>query len=187
MVTTRRAAQSQRAQLFKPETVGEIIEPSASSQRIAVGEFFFKVTCACKNSERFKHSLVMTSLLFGIPACLLLRQGTLFLGGLQTALTASSILYHATHNSAVRALDVLLVFVIGTVSTAQVLAIIATEALPLVHPFRFALATIAMLVAIESCPSLFWDGGAIKLEWHVGVHLLTTAGLTLVAAGYGIV
>ena len=187
MVTTRRAAQSQRAQLFKPETVGEIIEPSASSQRIAVGEFFFKVTCACKNSERFKHSLVMTSLLFGIPACLLLRQGTLFLGGLQTALTASSILYHATHNSAVRALDVLLVFVIGTVSTAQVMAIVATEALPLVHPFRFALATIAMLVAIESCPSLFWDGGAIKLEWHVGVHLLTSAGLTLVAAGYGIV
>ena len=122
-----------------------------------VMDFFFDVRCACNESQRFKHALVLTSLPFGIPAYLLLLQGTYFLGTCAAALTCTSVVYHSLHWPAVRAADVLLVWVIGCAGTAQGIAAIAEDAsYPAFLPFALALCGVAALFLINAVPAWFY-------------------------------
>jgi len=166
-----------RCQMKKKET------PSSHISRDAIVSFFFTVTCACNESKRFRHILVLSSLPFSVPAYLLLRQGTIFLGSLAAALTLTSIVYHATHRPWVRAFDVLLVWLVGMVGVAQGVTAIMTSPLPTYH-FKLALLAVGLLNLINTQRDLFWVGDVIQLQWHACLHLLTTLALFGIARGY---
>ena len=132
----------------------EELQPTAYD---TVMDFFFDVRCACNDSVRFKHALVLTSLPFGIPAYLLLLQGTYFLGTCAAAVMCTSIAYHSLHWPAVRAADVLLVWVIGCAGTVQGIAAIAEDAsYPGCLPFALALCGVAALFLINAVPAWFY-------------------------------
>ena len=132
----------------------EELQPTAYD---TVRDFFFDVRCACNDSVRFKHALVLTSLPFGIPAYLLLLQGTYFLGTCAAAVMCTSIAYHSLHWPAVRAADVLLVWVIGCAGTVQGIAAIAEDAsYPACLPFALALCGVAALFMINAVPAWFY-------------------------------
>ena len=132
----------------------EELQPTAYD---TVMDFFFDVRCACNDSVRFKHALVLTSLPFGIPAYLLLLQGTYFLGTCAAAVMCTSIAYHSLHWPAVRAADVLLVWVIGCAGTVQGIAAIAEDAsYPACLPFALALCGVAALFLINAVPAWFY-------------------------------
>ena len=132
----------------------EELQPTAYE---IVMDFFFDVRCACNDSLRFKHALVLTSLPFGVPAYLLLLQGTYFLGTCAAALTCTSVVYHSLHWPAVRAADVLLVWIIGCAGTVQGIAAIAEDAsYPAFLPFALALCGVAALFLINAVPAWFY-------------------------------
>jgi len=133
------------------------LQPPGRAAADIVMDFFFDVRCACNDSLRFKHALVLTSLPFGFPAYLLLLQGTYFLGTCAAALTCTSIVYHSLHWPAVRAVDVLLVWVIGCAGTVQGIVAIAEDAsYPAFLPFALALCGVAALFLINAVPAWFY-------------------------------
>ena len=135
----------------------EELQPAGRAAADIVMDFFFDVRCACNDSQRFKHALVLTSLPFGFPAYLLLLQGTYFLGTCAAALTCTSIVYHSLHWPAVRAVDVLLVWVIGCAGTVQGIVAIAEDAsYPAFLPFALALCGVAALFLINAVPAWFY-------------------------------
>lgn len=143
------------------------IRPAEDLQRTrseTVLAFFLEVRCACNDSLRLKHALVLTSLPFGIPAYLLLRQGTYFLGACAAALTCTSIAYHALHWPAIRAADVLLVWIIGGAGTVQALAALAEDAsYPASLPFVLALCGVLALFIINAVPAWFYAPRRVNL------------------------
>ena len=154
-----------------------------------VYDFFCTVRCACNESKRFKHLLVLSSLPFALPAYLLLRQGSYFLGTCTSALLITSIAYHSIHHGGIRAADVLLVYLIAIGGTAQAaVAIARTPAWSDRLPFILAMCGVFCIGYINSS-SLFYtpDGRLIALQWHVVIHLLTTASLVGFAVGFGLV
>ena len=146
------------------------IRPAEDLQRTrseTVLAFFLEVRCACNDSLRLKHALVLTSLPFGIPAYLLLRQGTYFLGACAAALTCTSIAYHALHWPAIRAADVLLVWVIGGAGTVQALAALAEDAsYPASLPFVLALCGVLALFIINAVPAWFYAPRRVNSPLH---------------------
>jgi len=184
MITVRSAA--------RPTAVCGVCNAPASTR---VYEFFCTVTCACNESPRSvlvgggKHLLVVTSLPFCMPAYLLLRQGTYFIGACAAALFVTSVVYHTIHKGWIRAPDVLLVWLIGGVGTVRAVMEIATApTAPSTLPLSIALGLVLclnLINALPCCHEPHRNGEVIKLQWHAVVHCITTACLTLFAVGFG--
>ena len=177
-----------RAVLSKDRREADAPRVEAQSGYEAATAFLFCVRCACKESKRFKHSLVFTAFPFALPATLLLLQGTYFLGACAVALTCTSILYHGFHWPAVRAADVLLAWLVGAAGCVQaIIAIVQNPTYPVVVPMVLSFGGVAGIFMINMMPSWFYEQNEpyIALPWHMCVHLLTTASLTGLAIGYG--
>ena len=151
--------------------------------------FFCTVLCACNTSKQCKHLLVLSATTFAFPAYLLLRQGSFFLGVSTTALLITSLIYHSIHKGWIRAADVLLVHVVAISGTTQAVIAFANASLWSERlPFLLAVFGVFGTICINTC-SFFYtpDGRLIALQWHVVLHLLTTASLVGVAVGFGLV
>ena len=150
-----------------------------------LSSFFLDVNCGCRESRRFGHCLCLTGATFAIPAALLLRQRSFLVGTLAAALTATTITYHATHRPRVRATDVLTLWLTAVVGIVQAIVGIVTRG---VNAYLvLALVTLALCQAVNLAPFTHdqKERKLILLPWHVALHGLCTASLTLLALGWG--
>lgn len=151
--------------------------------------FLCDVRCACNESKEYKHVLVFTSFFLTIPAFLLLQEGWYILGIGTLVLFVTSTIYHSIHKSWIRALDVIMVHIVG--GGAALYASIKTimspsSTTPL--PFCVALISFIAINIINLCPRWSHEhapcGLVIKLPYHACVHMLTAVVLTSLAIGF---
>jgi hypothetical protein len=159
---------------------------SASSTR-ALLNFFFTVTCACRDHDRCKRVLCVTSLPFFISGRELVRGQSYFVGGCSVALAITSVWYHFSHLPAVRAADVLVLWVTGI--TGFVLGMHGIWQHGVMLGFVAGLLGIAMLCSIFTCSYFYEDGdrhgkAVIKLPWHMFIHLIGAASLLCLASAF---
>ena len=144
-------------------------------------EFFFKVTCACRNHPRYRHTLCLTSLPFFVAAWRLIHGGIFFAGACTAALGSTSVLYHATHAPGVRAADVLVLWLTGAVGAVEALAGIWAYGANV--GLVIGLLGVLFLGVIFAAP-YFSTNGTIRLQWHMAVHLIAAFSLLCLAAGF---
>ena len=154
-------------------------------QRVDSARFLFAVSCACEQSQRFKHSLCFSSFGIAIGANSLLSNGDTCIGTLAAMLSLTSIAYHATHSPRVRGADVLLLVLVGLLGTTQNLLGMSKDGISLSG--CAGVACVCALCAIQTSP-IFYVGNThasnlIQLPWHVAVHMLAGVGLLLLSAG----
>jgi len=147
-------------------------------------EFFFTVACACLISPRYKRLLCLSSLFLAFGAQAVLAGGNYPLGVMSAVLSFSSIVYHATHEPSVRAVDILMLYSVGALGL--------TEALinSIKHGPNFGwIATpicVFALVVILVWP-IFHEHrqgiDVIQLQWHFMLHFFGGAGLYFIAMG----
>lgn len=145
---------------------------------------FFKCRCACEQSPRFSHCLCLSALTFLVPSALLLHQRNASLGGSALLLFFTSVSYHWTHSPTLRALDVGMVWLTGSLGLLQC----AAEFLYYGANtwFMLSLLGIVFVVMIDCVPACYarMNGlDVIALQWHVALHLLCAASLLFFAAG----
>ena len=146
-------------------------------------DFFFTVRCSCKLSRRYRNCLSVTGVTFFIPALLFLRQKSYLMGSLSAVLTATTVVYHSTHDSRLRAIDVSMVWLNGFTGLVQCLVGMARHG-PNVY-LVLVLLGVAALNTINLGARFEDRNGCIALQWHLAVHALTTLSLTCLALGWG--
>ena len=107
------------------------------------------------------------------------------MGTLAAVLTATTIVYHTTHDPRVRAADVLTLWLTAAVGTVQAIVGILTRG---VNAYLvLALVVIGLIGAVYILPFTHncKDRELILLPWHVALHFMCTAALTLLAFGWG--
>ncbi|KAL1521759.1 hypothetical protein AB1Y20_021413 [Prymnesium parvum] len=159
-------------------------DTSSSSLTSNAHDFFCKCQCACNYSARFSNCLCVSACTFMLPSAILLQQGNLPMGGCAFLLFLTSIAYHWTHNAKFRALDVLMVWLSGSLGMLQCIADIVFDG-PNVWLW-LALLGIALVAMIDSLPFFYTtinNLDIIALQWHVVLHLLCTASLLCLAFG----
>ena len=194
MVVTRNATARRAMEPTAPVEAAEahivLVERNAAGSTCthcqqAVRPFFFEVHCACKESKRFRHVLSITGMSFSCPAVLLLRQRSILLGMLASALTVSTIVYHSTHDPRAHAVDVLTLWVTAVVGVVQAIVGLVTKGANAC--VVLALVIIALINVINLAPFTHdaKERELILLPWHVMLHAMCTASLTLLALGWG--
>ena len=151
----------------------------------AVAEFLFTVSCACRVSHSHKHLLCCSSLPLVIAGQVHLVDGVNFIGLCTAALSITSIAYHATHSSTIRAADVLLLWVVGLTGTVQAMSGVMQHGAYV--GWVLALLCIFSLGVVCVSPACHVDRdmefSMITLPWHLAVHAIASAGLYLLAVG----
>lgn len=150
-------------------------------------DFFFTSTCACARSGKCKNSLCITSLLFFPAAQGLFNVGAFTIGAFTAALGVTSVVYHATHLSRVRASDILLLWSTGIFGVAHaVRGIWARGAVP---GFIVGLLGVFSLCVIFVSPRFKVDIGEgktmIPVQWHALVHIIAALSFQCLASGFG--
>ena len=105
------------------------------------------------------------------------------MGSFSAILTGTTVVYHATHSSRLRAADVFMVWLTGITGLIQCVAAIVRNG-PNIY-LILVLLGIASVNAINLCPGFQDRNGCIALQWHLAVHALTTVSLTCLALGDG--
>ena len=145
-------------------------------------DFLFKVRCACNQPSRCPNLLAITGIAFALPTALLWLRSNRTLSALTAALTATTLVYHATHNPWMRAADVLVLWTTGAVGLVQCVVCMVVDGPNAM--LAIAILLLAIINAINHLPVCLDESGRIELRWHVAVHVLTTAALSLVALGW---
>ena len=94
----------------------------------------------------------------------------------------TTIVYHATHNTWVRALDVSTLWIIGFTGLAQCINGIVMKGVNIY--FVIVLIIIVIVNIINIIPACHEKPGLIKLHWHVTIHLLASVSLSLLTLGW---
>ncbi len=149
-----------------------------------LADFFFTVTCACLISRRYKHLLCLSSLFIAFGAQAVLTGGNYILGVMSAFLSMSSIIYHVTHEPYVRAVDVFMLYAVGTLGLTEALINSINHG----PNFGWIAGPLCVFVlVIILIWSIFHEKrqgiNVIKLPWHFMLHFFGGAGLYFLAMG----
>lgn len=150
--------------------------------------FLCNVTCACNQSKKYKNILALTSLAFTVPTVLLLQEGWYILGTSTGILIITSTIYHTIHKSWIRAIDVILLNLIGGGTGAYIIIntiIQPSGTTPLI--FCITITCYIILNFINFAPCCSYEapcGSVIYLQYHAFVHIMSSILLSIVAVGF---
>ena len=159
----------------------KIVQPVVTAQGRAVVDFFFNVRCACKHSKRYCHCLSITGATFAIPTYYLFWKRLYMMCFFSSILTITTILYHYTHDSRIRAVDVFAGWLNGCFGLAQCLMGIVLDG-PNIY-LALVLLGIALSNVINMSSYFLDKNGCFALHWHAALHFLTAQSLTCLALG----
>lgn len=150
--------------------------------------FLCNVICDCNESKKYKNSLVLSSFVLVIPTFLLLKEGWFILGTNTGVLFITSTIYHSIHKSWIRAIDVIMVYIVGGGGGLYVWGMTAMYPSSAdVIPFYIALISFIALNFINLSSYCSYQapcGSVIYIQYHACVHLLTAVVLSSVAIGF---